>query len=106
MLRSRSLQENKLTVLNRGAFGGCSSLTSITIPASITGTWEQALGNCTSLEEIIFLGSTAPSVHMSTFYEIKSGGTIKVPAGSTGYDDLMRTDNYYLGMYNWTKVEY
>lgn len=97
---------NKLTVLNRAAFNGCSSLTSITIPASITGSWEYSLGNCTSLEEIIFLGSTAPSMHMSTFYNIKTGGTIKVPAGSTGYDTLMSNDNYFLGMYNWTKVEY
>ena len=96
---------NKLSILNRAAFNGCSSLTSITNPASITGSWEYSLGNCTSLEEIIFLGDTAPNMHMSTFYNIKPGGTIKVPTGSTGYDRLMSNDNYFLGMYNWTKVE-
>jgi hypothetical protein len=28
-----------------------------------------------------------------------------MPASSTGYDRWMGTGNYYLGLYNWTKIE-
>jgi len=49
--------------------------------------------------------TTAPTISYSTFKDVKSGGTLTVPSGSTGYDVWMGTGDYYLGKYNWTKVE-
>ena len=47
----------------------------------------------------------APSVNSSTFVNVKNGGTLYVPIGSSGYDTWMSTGDYYLGKYGWTKVE-
>ena len=43
----------------------------------------------------------APTIQSNTFQNIKTGGTLYVPTGSTDYDIWMD----YLGEYNWTKVE-
>ena len=32
---------------------------------------------------------------------MKTGGTLTVPSGSSGYDTWMQNATYYLGMYNW-----
>ena len=71
-----------MTSIGAGAFSGCSGLTSITS-----------------------LATTAPTIESSTFQNVKTGGTLYVPSGSTGYDVWMGTDDNYLGKYNWTKVE-
>jgi len=57
------------------------------------------------LISITSLATTAPTIASSTFNNIKTGGTLTVPSGSTGYDAWMSTNDYYLGKYNWTKVE-
>lgn len=41
----------------------------------------------------------------NTFQYVSSNGTLTVPVGATGYDSWMKSDNYYLGKYNWT-IEY
>jgi hypothetical protein len=51
------------------------------------------------------LATTAPTIGSSTFYKVKTNGTLTVPTGSTGYDVWMGTGNYYLGKYSWTKIE-
>jgi hypothetical protein len=61
--------------------------------------------NCSSLTEIISLATTAPTIASATFSGVKTGGTLYVPSGSSGYNTWMGTGNYYLGKYNWTKVE-
>jgi hypothetical protein len=38
------------------------------------------------------------------FSSVKTGDTLTVPSGSTGYDVWMGTGNYYLGKYGWKKV--
>ena len=43
--------------LNKGAFSGCSSLTSITIPDSVTSIGSRAFDDCTSLTSITFNGT-------------------------------------------------
>jgi hypothetical protein len=48
---------------------------------------------------------TAPTIQSNTFQYVKTGGTLTVPQGSTGYDVWMGTGDYYLGKYGWTKVE-
>jgi len=48
---------------------------------------------------------TAPTIQSYTFYGVKTSGTLTVPQGSSGYDVWMGTGEYYLGYYNWAKVE-
>jgi len=49
--------------------------------------------------------ATAPTISNYTFQKIATGGTLRVPSGSSGYDTWMQNANYYLGLYGWTKVE-
>ena len=54
---------------------------------------------------IICNATTAPVIQNTTFLNVKTNGTLTVPSGSSGYDAWMDTGDYYLGLYNWTKVE-
>ena len=94
-----------VTSIGGSAFWGCTSLTSIDIPSGVTSIGDKIFWNCTSLTSIICNAVTAPTISNYTFYCIKTGGTLTVPSGSSGYDVWMQNANYYLGYYNWTKVE-
>jgi hypothetical protein len=98
-------QGNFVTSIGDGAFSRCSGLTSITIPNSVTSIGANAFYGCIGLTEIISLATTAPTIASATFSGVKTGGTLYVPSGSSGYNTWMGTGNYYLGKYNWTKVE-
>ena len=74
----------------------------LTDPTSIGNS---AFRNCSSLKNITSNATTAPTISNYTFYSVKTSGILTVPSGSSGYDVWMRTSNYYLGKYNWTKVE-
>ena len=65
-----------------GAFAGCTSLTSITIPDSVTSIGGNVFSRCSSLKKINCLATTAPSIVNTTFQDIKQNGILKVPAGS------------------------
>jgi len=80
---------SSVTSIGGSAFYNCTSLTSITIPGSVTSIGSQAFYSCTSLISITSLATTAPTISSYTFWEIKSNGTLTVPAGSTGYDAWM-----------------
>ena len=75
------------------------------MPSSVTNPDYSAFENCSSLESITSLALTAPYIESDTFEGITSYGFIYIPSGSTGYDVWMGTGNFYLGQYNWTKVE-
>ena len=92
---------DSVTSIELCAFERCSSLTSITIPNSVTSIGNAAFENCSSLNEITCLATTAPSINSGTFHNVKSGGKLKYPSGSD-YSSWIRTDNFYLGKYNWT----
>ena len=94
-----------VTSIGNMAFLNCSGLTSVTIPDSVTSIGSNAFNNCSGLTSITSLAATAPTISNSTFHVVKTGGTLTVPSGSTGYDVWMGTGNYYLGKYNWTMVE-
>jgi len=96
---------NSVTSIGGRAFASCSRLTSITIPDSVTSIGYEAFASCSRLTNITCNATIAPTINKSTFYDIAPNGTLTVPVGSTSYDVWMGTDNYYLGKYNWTKVE-
>jgi len=94
-----------VTSIGNSAFAGCSSLSSITIPNGVTSIGASAFNSCTSLTAITSLATTAPTITNSTFRNVKREGTLYVPTSSSGYDVWMGSRDYYLGKYNWTKVE-
>ena len=96
---------NSVTTIGCYAFSYCSGLTSVTIGNSVTSIGSSAFRSCTGITSITSLATTAPSIQSDTFSNIKTGGTLYVPTGSTGYDIWMSTDNFYLGKYGWTKIE-
>ena len=96
---------DNVTSIGNSAFGSCSGLTSVTIGSGVTSIGNMTFNGCNSLTSIVSNAITAPTISNDTFYGIKTGGTLTVPNGSTGYDTWIRTDGNYLGKYNWTKVE-
>ena len=94
-----------VTKIGTDAFRDCTSLTSITIPNSVTEIASNAFNGCSNLTSIVCNATTAPTIQVNTFQNVKTGGTLTVPTSSTGYDVWMGTGDYYLGKYNWTKVE-
>jgi len=92
---------DSVTSVGEGAFANCSSIASCTIGTGVTSIGFYAFQYCTNLTSIICNATTAPTIKSYTFQNIKTGGTLTVPRGSTGYDVWM----VYLGDYNWTKVE-
>ena len=96
---------NSVTSIGVGAFSSCSRLTSITMPDSVTSIGDGAFGSCIGLTSITSLATTAAQISNTTFQNVKTNGTLYVPSGSSGYDVWMQNANYYLGLYNWTKVE-
>ena len=94
-----------VTSIGNGTFSSCSGLTSITIGSGVTSIGTSAFYNCKGLTSITSLATTAPTIKSYTFDGVKTGGTLTVPSGSTGYDVWMGTGYAYLGFYNWTKVE-
>ena len=96
---------NSVTSIDSNAFGGCSGLTSVTIGSGVTSIGDGAFVGCSGLTSIVSLATTAPTISNNTFRNVKTSGTLTVPQGSSGYNVWMSTSNYYLGKYNWTKVE-
>ena len=93
---------DSVTSIGQSAFYNCSGLTSVTIGNGVTSIGNSAFTQCNSLASIISLAATAPTITNSTFRSIKTGGTLYVPQGNTGYNVWMGTGNYYLGKYSWT----
>jgi len=96
---------NGVTSIGASAFYYCSGMTSCTIGSGVTSIGGSAFSNCSSLTSIICNAVTAPTIQSTTFRNVKTGGTLTVPSGSSGYDVWMQNANYYLGLYGWTKVE-
>lgn len=96
---------DSVTSIDDYAFENCTSLTSVTIGNGVTSIGECVFRYCSSLTNIASLATTVPTIQSSTFQYVATNGTLTVPAGATGYDVWMGTGDYYLGKYNWTKVE-
>lgn len=80
-----------------GSFESCSGLTSITIPSGVTSIGIRAFRSCSNLGSIVALPTVAPTINGSTF-GVKSNGTLYVPSGSD-YSSWMSV------LSSWTKVE-
>ena len=96
---------DSVTTIGEAAFNYDSGLTNVTIGNCVTSIGNYAFYNCSGLTSITSLATTAPTITNGTFINVKTGGTLTVPSGSTGYNVWMGTGNYYLGKYGWTKVE-
>lgn len=96
---------SSVTSIGNYAFGWCHGLTSINIPSGVTSIGSSAFRDCSSLTSITSNAATAPTIDFDTFNNVGSNGTLYVPQGSSGYNVWMVTYDYYLGEYNWTKVE-
>ncbi|WP_018592463.1 leucine-rich repeat protein [Terrisporobacter glycolicus] len=76
----------KVVAIENGAFRGCSSLTSVEIPDSVTSIGESAFRECSSLTSIkIPKGVT--SISTFAFYECSSLTSVEIPKGVTNIED-------------------
>ena len=96
---------DKVVYIGINAFIACYNLTNLTIGTGLTTIGRDAFRLCYKLGSITCNVTTAPTIQSTTFQDVKTGGTLTVPSGSSGYDVWMGTGDYYLGKYNWTKVE-
>lgn len=96
---------DSVTSIGNSAFSGCTGLTSVTIGTGVTSIGGGAFISCSGLTSITSNATTAPTIQFNTFQNIKTGGRLYVPAGSTGYNVWMGTGNYYLGKYGWTLLQ-
>ena len=94
---------NSVSTIGDSVFIDCSGLQSVIIGSGVTSIGISAFTGCSSLQSITALPMTAPDIGATTFRDVKSRGTLYVQNGSNGYAQWMKTYDYYLGKYNWTR---
>ena len=72
----------ELTVINDSAFYGCSGLTSVTIPESVTSIGNQAFYNCSSLTSVT-IPESVTSIGNSAFYKCGGLTSVTIPNSVT-----------------------
>ena len=75
---------DSLSGVGAWAFGGCSGLVSVTLPASVTSLSDDAFHYATSLTGAIFEGA-APVMGAAVFDNTAAGFTIYYASGATGF---------------------
>ncbi len=71
-----------VTGINYYAFGGCSGLTSITIPSSVTFIWDSAFDGCSELTSIT-IPESVKSIGNKAFKDCSSLTSITIPSSLT-----------------------
>ena len=93
-----------LTKIGKMAFYNCQSLTAITIPASVSTIDRYAFKNCSGLSEIVFKGDV-PTIDTDCF-AVAAEGTVSVPNGmSDAYKSVLANAGLTFGAGNWTISE-
>ena len=85
---------NSVTSIGESAFSWCRSLPSIAIPSSVTEIGDGAFYNCSSLTSFTSLIAKPFPIYEVTFYGIANSATLYVPKG---------TKDAYEGTDHWTK---
>ena len=81
---------NSVTYIGYDTFSGCTGLTSVNIPNSVTSIGGAAFAGCSGLKDVYCYATTPPSVYNTTFYNTNlSSITLHVPAQSV--DTYKRT---------------
>ena len=73
---------NSVTSIGESAFSGCSGLTSVTIPNSVTSIGESAFYSCDGLKSVT-IGNSVTSIGESAFYSCDSLTSITIPNSVT-----------------------
>ena len=73
---------NSVTSIGYSAFYGCTGLTSVTIPNSVTSIGNYAFYNCTGLKSVV-IGNSVTSIGNSAFYGCKALTSITIPNSVT-----------------------
>jgi len=75
-----------VTIIDYGAFYGCSSLSNVTIPNSVISIGSVAFYGCTTLTDAYFLGD-APTGYANMFQGCATGFMVHYVNGMTGWTD-------------------
>ena len=73
---------DSVTSIGGFSFYGCSGLTSVSIGSGVTSIEKEAFYNCSSLTSITCYSTTKPSLGSRTFSGLPKNGTLHVPQGS------------------------
>ena len=82
---------SSVTSIGIYAFRGCSGLTSITIPENVTSIGNNAFVYCSQLSSVICLPTTAPSLGVDAFDDVKDGCRIYIPSDEYKTVDVWET---------------
>ena len=88
--------------IGQQAFYNCSNLASVTIGNGVTTIGQQAFGDCSSLTSVI-IGTAVTSIGYEAFYDCTNLTTVTIPASVTSiasgafYDCTSLTSAYFLG---------
>ena len=82
---------DSVTSIDTGAFSGCNSLTSITIPDSVTSIGGNAFSNCSSLTSVIIRNGVT-SIGYQAFRKCSSLRSITIPDSVTSIGDYAFED--------------
>jgi hypothetical protein len=76
------LNRNSTITIGRGAFCGCTGLTTITIPREVTAIEDMAFKGCTRLTTVISLNTIPPQIEHDTFDGLPLNACLYVPESS------------------------
>ena len=78
---------SSVTSIGRGAFEGCSGLTSLTIPSGVTSIGSEAFRGCSGLTSLI-IPSGVTSISDFAFYGCSGLTSLTIPSGVTSISDF------------------